>query len=220
MSGGGDAEREATMHIQLVRYRAGISDKEVQEQFEARSGRYRQVPGLLQKYYVRYRETGEFGGIYVWESEESLNAREKLSSRRRCALPPEGRLGFQNYDGDFSVGSSLILGITVIGLHSPPPPEFSFGCHSGPSDNGDPRTGKLHRTGRVGKQVQVPVGVKITPTPRSEDNEARTVTEIQERNRVLATGVPSPGIEKQHVVVHQPFTSGPPGSPEDRRVKA
>ena len=41
------------------------------ERFEDRADRYRQVPGLLQKYYVRYPDTDEYGGVYVWESPEA-----------------------------------------------------------------------------------------------------------------------------------------------------
>ena len=60
------------MIIQLVRYKSGLPDEEVLEQFHARSGKYREVQGLLQKYYVRFPDTGEHGGVYVWDSEASL----------------------------------------------------------------------------------------------------------------------------------------------------
>lgn len=40
------------------------------------------MPRLLQKYYVKDNETGEFGGVYVWDSEESLrNFRESELAR-------------------------------------------------------------------------------------------------------------------------------------------
>ncbi|MEJ2186065.1 MAG: hypothetical protein P8Z36_09025 [Gemmatimonadota bacterium] len=29
---------------------------------------------MKQKYYVKFTETGEYGGIYVWDSAESLDA--------------------------------------------------------------------------------------------------------------------------------------------------
>ena len=32
----------------------------------------RHGPGLLQKYYVRYPESNQYGGVYVWESPEAL----------------------------------------------------------------------------------------------------------------------------------------------------
>lgn len=60
------------MIVQIVRYKSGLPDEEVLEQFDARSGRYREVEGLLQKYYVRYPESGEHGGVYIWDSEASL----------------------------------------------------------------------------------------------------------------------------------------------------
>ena len=60
------------MIIQCVRYRSGLSHEEVESRFRERSDRYRGVPGLLQKYYVRYSATDEYGGVYVWDSAESL----------------------------------------------------------------------------------------------------------------------------------------------------
>lgn len=60
------------MIIQLVRFSSGLTYQGVMERFEARSDRYREVPGLAQKYYVRYGETDEYGGVYVWESADAL----------------------------------------------------------------------------------------------------------------------------------------------------
>ena len=62
------------MIIQIVRYASRLSRDDVQSRFEARSDRYRQVPGLLQKYYVHFTETDEYGGVYLWDSRESLDA--------------------------------------------------------------------------------------------------------------------------------------------------
>jgi heme-degrading monooxygenase HmoA len=60
------------MIVSLVRFRSTLSDHEVQAAFESRSERYREVPGLIEKLYVRFRDTGEFGAVYVWDSEEAL----------------------------------------------------------------------------------------------------------------------------------------------------
>lgn len=60
------------MIVQLVRYGSRLTYDEVMERFEDRSDRYREVPGLLQKYYVHYSEADEYGGVYIWESEEAL----------------------------------------------------------------------------------------------------------------------------------------------------
>ena len=60
------------MIVQLVRYGSRLTYDEVMERFEGRSDRYREVPGLLQKYYVHYSETDAYGGVYIWESAEAL----------------------------------------------------------------------------------------------------------------------------------------------------
>lgn len=58
--------------IQIVRYRSGLTGEEVVDRFEERSDRYRDVAGLIQKYYIHQPETDEYGGVYVWDSEESM----------------------------------------------------------------------------------------------------------------------------------------------------
>ncbi len=50
----------------------GLSDEQVQARFEERAPHYRRVPGLVEKLYLRYRDSGEFGAVYVWESEDAL----------------------------------------------------------------------------------------------------------------------------------------------------
>ena len=56
----------------IVRFTSKLTDDEVQSTFEDRADAYRQVPGLAEKLYLRFRETGEYGAVYVWESEEAL----------------------------------------------------------------------------------------------------------------------------------------------------
>lgn len=61
------------MIVSIVRFRSGLADEQAQDLYEARSDRYREVPGLVEKLYLRYR-SGEHGAVYVWESEEALEA--------------------------------------------------------------------------------------------------------------------------------------------------
>ena len=58
--------------VSIVRFRSKLEDDAVEAKFEERAHRYRQVPGLVEKIYLHYRETGEFGAIYVWESDAAL----------------------------------------------------------------------------------------------------------------------------------------------------
>jgi heme-degrading monooxygenase HmoA len=60
------------MIVSLVRFTSGLSDDEVQATFEERADQYRSVPGLIEKIYLRFRDSGEFGAVYVWDSEKAL----------------------------------------------------------------------------------------------------------------------------------------------------
>lgn len=61
------------MIVRIVRFRSGLSDPDVLSTYQDRSARYRKVPGLRQKYYLRFPETGEYGAVYVWDSREALD---------------------------------------------------------------------------------------------------------------------------------------------------
>ncbi len=61
-----------TVIVQIVRFRSAMSDEEVLKTYESRAPRYRAMPGLIQKFYLKYSETGEHGAVYVWESEGAL----------------------------------------------------------------------------------------------------------------------------------------------------
>ena len=60
------------MIVSIVRFRSRLRDEEVQALFEQRADQYRQVPGLAEKIYLRFEETGEWGAVYVFDSEGSL----------------------------------------------------------------------------------------------------------------------------------------------------
>lgn len=71
-----------TMIVQVVRFKSRLSDAEDLEQYEARAPRYRAMPGLLQKYYLRYTDTEEYGAVYLWQSEGALQAFSESELRR------------------------------------------------------------------------------------------------------------------------------------------
>jgi hypothetical protein len=59
------------MIIHIVRFRSSLPDEQIAELFQVRASQYLAVPGLLQKYYLRFR-SGEHGGVYVWDSAASM----------------------------------------------------------------------------------------------------------------------------------------------------
>jgi hypothetical protein len=60
--------------IQFVKFSSPLTDEEARSVMERRAPEFRQVPGLLQKYYGREMATGEVCGIYIFDSEDSLRA--------------------------------------------------------------------------------------------------------------------------------------------------
>jgi heme-degrading monooxygenase HmoA len=56
----------------IVRFKSGLSDEDVLKMYNARAPQYRALKGLIQKYYLRFPETGEHGAVYIWESEAAL----------------------------------------------------------------------------------------------------------------------------------------------------
>ena len=61
------------MYVQVVNFKSGLADAQVRARAEERAPQFRALPGLVQKYYVREPATGEYAGIYFWESEAALN---------------------------------------------------------------------------------------------------------------------------------------------------
>jgi hypothetical protein len=59
------------MVIHIVRFRSALTDERIRELFQVRAPEYLTIPGLLQKYYLRFWSGGH-GGVYVWDSAASM----------------------------------------------------------------------------------------------------------------------------------------------------
>ena len=62
------------MIIQFIRLKTKLPVDELMRRAREREPQFKALSGLLQKYYVQMSEPGEYGGIYVWDSQESLQA--------------------------------------------------------------------------------------------------------------------------------------------------
>lgn len=60
------------MVIRLVKFKSALSDAEVLRRYRERAPRYRELSGLIQKYYIKDPATDEHGAVYVWDSRESM----------------------------------------------------------------------------------------------------------------------------------------------------
>lgn len=70
------------MVILFVKFKSGLSEAELVKTAEERAPRFGELPGLIQKYYVKERQTGEVAGIYLWDSAESLQEFQQSELRR------------------------------------------------------------------------------------------------------------------------------------------
>jgi len=60
--------------IMFVKFKSELAFEEAKEISESRIEQFRALPGLTQKYYFQDPSTGEYGGLYIWDSAESLEA--------------------------------------------------------------------------------------------------------------------------------------------------
>lgn len=58
--------------VLFVKFKSALGDEEVMRVANERIDDFRAIDGLRQKYYFKDPATGEFGGIYIWESPEDL----------------------------------------------------------------------------------------------------------------------------------------------------
>ncbi len=58
----------------IVRIKSKLPDEELIRRARERAPQFAALPGLIQKYYIKLKGTGEFGGVYIWDSVESLKA--------------------------------------------------------------------------------------------------------------------------------------------------
>jgi heme-degrading monooxygenase HmoA len=62
------------MIIHTVKFETELSESEVLARAMERADQFRAIPGLLQKYYVKLGQPNQYGGVYIWDSEQSLNS--------------------------------------------------------------------------------------------------------------------------------------------------
>ena len=71
--------------VMTVRFRTRLDRAELERRYRARMAEFRALPGLVQKYYVYDEASAEWGGVYLWASEEALQAYLASDLRRSIA---------------------------------------------------------------------------------------------------------------------------------------
>ena len=65
------------MYILTVKFKTTLSEEEVLATAHERADQFRALAGLIQKYYVKLDQPDHYGGVYIWDSLESMkNYRE------------------------------------------------------------------------------------------------------------------------------------------------
>jgi heme-degrading monooxygenase HmoA len=60
------------MLLQIIRIKSGLTEEELLKVAKERSPQFKAIKGIIQKYYIKLGPEGEYGGVYIWDSEESL----------------------------------------------------------------------------------------------------------------------------------------------------
>ncbi len=60
------------MILQIIKLKSDLPEEELLKRAQQRASTFKTIPGLLQKYYVKTTNEGEYGGVYVWDSLQSL----------------------------------------------------------------------------------------------------------------------------------------------------
>lgn len=60
------------MILQVIKLKSNLPEEELLKKAKERESNFKSIPGLIQKYYVKTSKEGEYGGVYVWDSAQSL----------------------------------------------------------------------------------------------------------------------------------------------------
>lgn len=69
----------------MVRFKSTLPVEEVKRRYRKRMPEFLSQPGLIQKYYAHDDKTGEWAGVYFWDSRRSLDT--FLGSALRKSIP-------------------------------------------------------------------------------------------------------------------------------------
>ena len=86
------------MKLLIFLFKSGLSSEEILKVSEGRESQYREVKGLVQKYYVQVEEMDRVGGVFVFDTAENLMSfreselAKSTSEAYRFTEPPHTRV--------------------------------------------------------------------------------------------------------------------------------
>ena len=79
-------EKKQGTIMQIVKLKTELSEEELLKVAKEREPQFKAISGIVQKYYVKLGSPGEYGGVYIWDSMESL---EKFKKSELAATIPK-----------------------------------------------------------------------------------------------------------------------------------
>ena len=79
------ADARPTIMLIVRGLKSKLPPDEFERRYKERMPRFREIPGLVQKYYSHDESTNEWAGIYLWDSEKSLASYLESDLRRSIA---------------------------------------------------------------------------------------------------------------------------------------
>jgi len=76
---------QPTIMLVISGLKSKLPREELERRYKERLPQFRNVTGLIQKYYAYDETSGEWAGIYLWDTEESLS--KYLASDLRRSIP-------------------------------------------------------------------------------------------------------------------------------------
>ncbi len=73
------------MILQIIKLKSNLPEAELLRRAKEREPLFKLVPGLLQKFYVKSENSGQYGGVYLWETQKALN--DYLNSELAKSIP-------------------------------------------------------------------------------------------------------------------------------------
>jgi heme-degrading monooxygenase HmoA len=92
--GGPVVDAQPSIMLIVRGLKSELSPAEFERRYKERMPQFRAVTGLVQKYYSYDESTGEWAGIYLWDSEESVagylesDLRKSIASAYELKDPP------------------------------------------------------------------------------------------------------------------------------------
>ena len=65
------------MILQIIKLKSDLPEEELLKRANERESNFKEISGLLQKYYIKTSTEGEYGGIYIWDSMQSQQNYQK-----------------------------------------------------------------------------------------------------------------------------------------------